>query len=256
MYNTKLKVYPDGTIKRTVCNVPIFNAETTEKTVEDEDIPVTLSTDMDKILDYAMSKLVSYLLDDTSLIANKARAQARARASIYDLCMCNNFKYFLTITLDQNKIESRENMFIIQKKLNTWLSNMVSRYDAKYICVPEHHADGVSVHFHALMSGNLRLKDSGHKTKDGRKIYNLDQWKYGFSTCIEIDENYEACVKYIIKYITKNVEKIGGRWYLHGGNLIKPEQMFCNINPDEWEKAFSSGDIFNPAGTSLQFIFD
>ena len=46
-------------------------------------------------------------------------------------------------------------------------------------------------------------------------------WKWGFSTCVPIDQQYERTVNYITKYITKNTSKIFGKWYLASRNVIK-----------------------------------
>lgn len=37
-----------------------------------------------------------------------------------------------------------------------------------------------------------------------RPVYNMLDWKYGFSTCVPLDENYERTANYIVKYITKS----------------------------------------------------
>ena len=49
---------------------------------------------------------------------------------------------------------------------------------------------------------------------------NLD-WKWGFSTCVPLDEHYERATSYVTKYITKGEEKIFGKWYFCSRNLIK-----------------------------------
>ena len=50
-------------------------------------------------------------------------------------------------------------------------------------------------------------------------------WKLGFSTCIPIDENYERTCNYLTKYLTKDSEKILGKWYLASRNLIKRPEI-------------------------------
>ena len=36
-------------------------------------------------------------------------------------------------------------------------------------------------------------------------------WKWGFSTCVPLDDNYERTVNYVTKYITKAEDKIFGK---------------------------------------------
>ena len=46
-------------------------------------------------------------------------------------------------------------------------------------------------------------------------------WKWGFSTCVPLDRNYERAVNYVTKYITETEVKIFGKWYLSSRNLLK-----------------------------------
>lgn len=57
-------------------------------------------------------------------------------------------------------------------------------------------------------------------------------------------------MNYTCKYISKEQEKIGGRWYYSGGDLRKPDVIladvdydsFCDANRDSLS-TFSSGGI-------------
>ena len=44
----------------------------------------------------------------------------------------------------------------VKKAFKVWLSNGVSRYNFKYVAIPEYHKSG-RIHVHALMSGDLKL---------------------------------------------------------------------------------------------------
>ena len=46
-------------------------------------------------------------------------------------------------------------------------------------------------------------------------------WKFGYSTCIPIDENYDRTCNYVVKYFTKDAQKIFGKWYLSSRCLRK-----------------------------------
>lgn len=160
------------------------------------------------------------------------RAIRRAKKKLYDLCLCNDdLKYFVTLTLDKKEID-RYNYDIIVKKLNVWLDNAVRRKGLKYVLVPEQHKDG-AYHFHGLINDNdLHFVDSGkivQSAGEDKPIYNLVDWKYGFTTAIPISGDRDTVCKYIGKYITKQTEnKIAGRYYYHGGDLKEPEYTYCN----------------------------
>lgn len=156
-------------------------------------------------------------------------ARNRARRKVFDyVCGDEGLDLFCTLTLDREKI-SRDDWEEIIRKLNIWLDNRVRRHKLKYVLVPEFHKDGKSIHFHGCMNSEaLKLAASGKKDK-GKEVLNIVSWKYGFTTAKRIDANAEsrvACAKYIAKYMTKDNEKIGGRYYLHGGALTEPRYLY------------------------------
>lgn len=159
----------------------------------------------------------------------------RAKKRAFDLMACNpDCNMFVTLTLDPEKV-SRTNWREIVPKLNVWLDNMVRRKGLKYVLVPEYHKDGKSIHFHGMMNEEaLTLVNSG-KRHNGRVVYNVTDWKLGFTTAKRIKGGYAdhiAVSKYVFKYMTKAAEelrknpekdiKIGGRFFLHGGELAEP----------------------------------
>ncbi len=202
----RCKVYPNGMREWLVCDQPIFGSgwETPligknprKKKAEDED-------------------------------GGGERAKRRARAAVRDLALCNDFRYFVTLTLDERVID-RYDMAAITRKLNTWLDNNVRRRGLAYVLVPEHHKDG-AIHFHGLFNDVLPVVDSGHTDTGGHRIYNLPRWGFGFSTAIELYGDYDKAVGYVCKYIGKGDEKIGGRWYFSGGELHRPEVEYYDLH--------------------------
>lgn len=182
---------------------------------------------------------------------NSARSQevsrARARSAIRDIALCNPFTHFFTWTLDA-KLVDRYDCDAVKKKLENTLRNLVRRRGFRYVCVPERHKDG-ALHFHGLcILGDVSLKRATAPrgrplcTPGGQPIYNMDNWPWGFSTCIPIDENYTRTVNYLLKYITKDSEKIFGKWYLSARDLRKKPDIllvegmsydaFLSENPD------------------------
>lgn len=165
------------------------------------------------------------------------RAMRRARKNLRLLSLCNRFDTFLTLTLNPDEID-RHDIKAVTKRLNVWLDNRVRRKGLRYVLVPELHKDG-AIHFHGLVNGEaLKLKPSGHYDKAGREIFNVTDWKLGFTTAVKLDENYERAVNYVGKYITKQTGEgkgpIGGRWYYHGGDLAQPKAVvgWVDSRPD------------------------
>ena len=173
---------------------------------------------------------------DTS---NESRKDSikRAKDKVFEICFANEFQYFITLTLDEAKI-SRTNKEEIRDALTHWLRNRVRYSGLMYVLIPEYHKDGQAIHFHGLVKGNLKLTDSGtvyvpgyekpmKKERAerlglvGKTVYNLDDWQYGFSTCVALDENKERTALYITKYITKENDKIIGRFYYSGGKGLQ-----------------------------------
>lgn len=80
--------------------------------------------------------------------ASLARAKRRARSAVFDIAMSNDFKYFVTLTLDAVRMD-RYVVSQVTKKLNNWLGDCVRRKGLKYVLVPEYHLDG-AVHCHGF----------------------------------------------------------------------------------------------------------
>ena len=154
----------------------------------------------------------------------------RAKDKAFEICYANEFEYFITFTLNQEKID-RYDKDIILKKFKKWLNNRVERGNFKYIIFPEYHKDG-AIHFHGLCSGELKLIDSGKKTKKGQNIYNSDSWTYGFSTVIKLEGSYQRVINYVVKYISKEKKRVFGKFYFAGGKDLKREvhTTYTNVN--------------------------
>ena len=166
--------------------------------------------------------------------ANVLRASRRAKIRAFDTILCNpDLDTFATFTYapdDDLDKASYENCYEI---LRPWLSNRVQRKGLRYVIVPELHKSG-AVHFHGIMNSSaLKLIQATSPytgkplTRNKLPIYNLTDWRAGFSTAQIIggeDIDREKVSKYIFKYMGKQLgARIGGRYALIGGtNLIKP----------------------------------
>ena len=184
---------------------------------------------------------------------DRQRSMRRARSKLRRMALANDFKWFVTLTLDPQKVDSHDGAAVV-KKLNAWCSNMVQRKGLRYILVPERHKKG-GIHFHGFFNDCLEVVDSGHTDKQGHTIYNLPQWSLGFTTAIELYDDYEKAVGYVCKYVGKQGEKPAGRWYYSGGDLKEPEVLYTEINPRELVENFGEKVlIINPPGKTIAVL--
>ena len=152
----------------------------------------------------------------------------RSKNMIYKLA-CNNkpWDYFVTFTFNSEKID-RYNFSEVSKKLSKWIDNIKQKYNCKdmgYIIVPEKHKDG-AWHFHGLFKNcdNLNFIDSGIKDNQGRTIYNISNYKFGFTTATKLSD-IDKAVSYILKYISKDLfgdNLKGKKRYWRSKNLEMP----------------------------------
>lgn len=176
-------------------------------------------------------------LDSESAGDGADRSAVRARKQLFELAVCNQFDLFVTLTLDSAQVD-RYDYKVVINKLRQWLDNLVRRHGFAYLLVPERHKDG-AIHFHGLVrEAGLKLADSGHRDKSGRMIYNILNWRLGFTTAVRLDGDYGNICRYITKYIGKDVGKagtIGGRYYYHNAGLTKPRCVYYNTPFEEAE---------------------
>lgn len=91
------------------------------------------------------------------------------------------------------------------------MSNLFKKSFNRVCLVPEYHSDKKKFHFHALMSnlGDIQLVDSGRRKDKGTKIiYNIANYRLGFSTAIPVNKDSDSqgkIVGYMLKYITKDL---------------------------------------------------
>lgn len=166
------------------------------------------------------------------------RSSRRARIAAFDYILCNaDINAFATFTYAPENIDDRTSYDDCYNVIRGWLSNRVQRNGLKYVAVPERHKKG-GIHFHALMNSSALSFAPAYNPNTGapikhnrRQIYNLADWQYGYSTLELInnaDSDRVAVSKYIFKYMAKQEGKIGGRYFLHGGELATPKYVYAN----------------------------
>lgn len=150
----------------------------------------------------------------------------RSQTTVKDLCICNNFDLFCTFTFNPKWVDGK-NLIRCRRILTDWLHNSKKRHspELEYLVIPELHKSG-AIHFHALFK-NYRgdMIDSCHITKNHNIIYNLKNWRFGFSTACKID-NIEAVSNYVAKYITKDMVLLPGKKrYFCSQGLTRPQKI-------------------------------
>lgn len=177
----------------------------------------------------------------------------RSKNVIYKLA-CNNkpWDYFVTFTFNGEKVD-RYNFSEVSKKLSNWIDNIKRKYNCKdmgYIIVPEKHKDG-AWHFHGLFKNcdNLNFIDSGIKDNQGRTIYNISNYKFGFTTATKLSD-IDKAVSYILKYISKD---------LFGDNLKGKKRYWRskNLEMPSVETAIFEGnkiDLLKMLGHDIDYI--
>lgn len=238
----KVIEYPCGIMDIMACSNPVFGPKGYEK-AEDYSRPGLSLGEPER---RSRSGKTQALAEDVE------RSMRRARAKVRRLALANEFRFFVTLTLDEMMVD-RYDMGAIVKKLNAWCSNMVQRHGLRYILVPERHKDG-AIHFHGFFNDSLEAVDSGTISLPGKKkprrprskkersewlaaggqvVYNLPDWKLGFTTALEVYGEYPAAVAYVCKYIGKQGDKPAGRWYYSGGDLAQPHTQYAELSPGE-----------------------
>lgn len=207
-YNTKLKIFPNG-----------------EQKIKYHTFSNTKGL-------YRPRKSGGNPTDDKKRYENLYNTKQR----LIDLVYCNSlispWEYFVTLTFDPEKVDSF-NYNEVVGVMGKWLDNIKHQNkNLKYVLVPELHKSG-RVHIHGLFKNcpNLKLVDSG-KRKNGCKIYNIENYKYGFTTISKI-KNQEAVSVYMSKYMTKELIQISGRktyWCSQG--LERPKIEYAHFNSE------------------------
>lgn len=136
------------------------------------------------------------------------------KQNIIDLAYENSldtpWEYFVTLTFDDKLVDAKHYDYVADK-LTNWLDYIRrSNPCMKYILVPELHKSG-RIHFHGIFKNvpNWSLVEARNPCgklikKNGIQIYNLSNYKLGYTTVSKV-QNMEAVSVYISKYMTKEL---------------------------------------------------
>ena len=141
----------------------------------------------------------------------------------------SKWEYFITLTFDFRSRGEYSHEKAIDL-LTKWLDNQKHQNkNMIYLLVPEFHKSG-RLHFHGLIANVPNWKFEKARTPSGRlikknglQIYNLLNYKLGFTTISEIQDQ-EKVSNYISKYATKELITIKHKKrYWYSRNLEKPK---------------------------------
>ena len=263
LFNTKIKVYPDGSQTVIYCDRPLFRDPYTEK--KESDIPLPSEPlDNENYCGFPRPDPNSPTYKDRRKRRKKTDESdsdedmiylgnmKRAKDSIFDLVMCNKWDYFFTGTFDDNKAGENTAANLL-KPVQTWLRHQTERKGLAYVLVAEYSPLNHRIHFHGLLNSALDLTDSGTVLCNGKSkpikvstankqkipqelrkpVYNIPAWsdRFGFTTAIPVTGEPVKLARYITKYITKDCEKIFGKYFWSSRNIIRhPEIVLANTD--------------------------
>lgn len=167
----------------------------------------------------------------------------KTKTNLIDLAYHNSliepWEYFVTLTFDNEKVNSFDYKET-SEALAKWLDNMKHQNpNMAYLMTPELHKSG-RIHFHGIFKNvskwALNEARSPHTNrlikKNGVQIYNLENYKFGYTTVSKIN-NQEAVSVYMSKYMTKELLDIKNKKrYWCSKNLERPTIEYADFNED------------------------
>lgn len=164
---------------------------------------------------------------------------SRAKRTLLELALCNEWDYFVTFTLDQTK-QDRFNLDDWYKRFYEVVKYQRKAHslNCKYVFVPELHQDG-AWHAHGLFKGNMELVPFRELAAQGLpvpdKLRNSDylnwllyQNTFGFCSFGRIRDPI-ASGFYMTKYITKElancVQDVGKHLYYASQGLNRANKV-------------------------------
>lgn len=231
-YNVKVYHYPDGD------QIRVYRSAVVSGNTYIDDVPFvsdeietdSFSSDMDDsgFYDGSLCSENPFLFEREKVSGERSlyTSANRSKNMIYYLARSNVWDYFITFTFNPEIVDSFDYDECV-RVISKWFNNLRTRVcpDIVYLFVPERHKSG-RWHFHGLVSNcpELHMVDSGVRTVGGKIIYNVGQYRYGWSTATLIEDNSKV-VHYIAKYVTKDVVKhsFGRKRYFASRNINRVE---------------------------------
>lgn len=126
----------------------------------------------------------------------------RARSRIYEYGMCNDWDFFVTLTIDKSKMD-RYDLKSYYAKFSQFLRNYNKRHNLniKYLFIPEKHKDG-AWHMHGFLHGlpinHLEVNHHGYYD------WLAYSERFGYIS-LDMIRDKDKASSYITKYISKDL---------------------------------------------------
>jgi len=185
---------------------------------------------------------------------------SRTKSKIFELAMCNDWEYFITLTIN-SELHDRNDLKNYKKKLSKWLNNYnnYNRISMQYLLIFEnHHVKNDAYHAHGFLRGlphehlnEFTLKDKLPmkmiiKLKQGQKIYNWEKYAKAFGyVSLEPIICAEAISKYVTStYLSKDIFKtkidLNDHFYISSQGLQRAEIIYRNTMTREFKPDFEN----------------
>lgn len=206
-------------------------------------------------------------MTDEELEEKSRKYLKQVKTNIIDLAYNNKdkFEYFITLTFSDQEIGEYSHDRAVEL-LVKWINNQKHQNkNMSYILVPEFHKSG-RLHFHGLV-GNVpkwKLKKAinaktGKSMKvNNTQIYNLDNYKLGFTTISKIKDK-EKVTNYISKYATKELITLKSKKrYWYSRDLKKPKIELDYIDTSLFkyfnDKDIKYSDVFKTDNRDIELL--
>lgn len=154
----------------------------------------------------------------------------RAKNKIKEYALCNDWDYFVTLTVNKDKLDRYDIKGYI-KKLGQYIADCNRNRDNKitYLLIPEQHKDG-AWHMHGFINGLTDNDVIFAKIRNERKVFHWMGYseRFGFND-MELIEDKEKASSYITKYVSKDmsrsVSEINAKMYYCSKGLLMAEKI-------------------------------
>lgn len=151
---------------------------------------------------------------------------SRARSKVFEYGYCNEWDYFVTLTIDKRKYD-RTDLKQYYKDFAKFLNNYSrSGNKVNYLFIPELHKDGHSWHMHGFISG--LPPEELTQNKNGYLEWKPYRDRFGYMSIDKI-RSREGAARYITKYVNKalqtSVKDVGAHLYYCSKGLKVAEEI-------------------------------
>lgn len=167
----------------------------------------------------------------------------RAKRQVLDYGYNNKWSHFITLTIDDKKIDISNTRKLLKKILRQF-NNFRLRFDNdfRYILIPELGSLNGRLHFHGIvyLSNTERLKFLFYDKDFNVPVYRDDWFYKNIGACQFININYDspAIIRYITKYMQKGTIRVYDSCYYCSKGLLKSTYVLNPIKNDDLESDF------------------